>query len=127
MVTSVHKISRGEFSVLSIQFLVTWCFPAASRLWQRCTFSTARASSRKILSKDMGMNVLHIDSDGDGEVNKFEFLSHMLVSMGKVRRDDINEICRRFDEMDTSGDGLLTAEDFAAAMATYKNKVYFGL
>ena len=57
-----------------------------------------------------------MDQDGNGEVDKREFLQHMLVRMGKVEEQDIEEITALFDTLDADGSGTIGPEDAAVEM-----------
>ena len=46
-----------------------------------------------------------------GYVDKFDFLKAMLVASAKVEAKDIEDIGRRFDELDVNGDQTLDAKD----------------
>ena len=50
--------------------------------------------------------------DGDGEVDKYEYLSHMVVMLGKLHKQEVDEIMTRFKELDVTGDGKLSRRDF---------------
>ena len=52
------------------------------------------------------------DFDGDGQVDKYEYLSHMVVLLGKMQRHEVDQIMNRFKELDISGDGKISQEDF---------------
>jgi potassium channel subfamily K len=56
--------------------------------------------------------LLAADSDCDGKVNEFEYVVHMLTKMKKVDAALVTMLRERFDELDISGDGNLTATDF---------------
>lgn len=52
-----------------------------------------------------------MDSDGDGKVSKLEYLSYMLVKLGKADQDDIDGILSQFQKLDKDGSGELDRED----------------
>ena len=60
---------------------------------------------------------IHVDSDGDSAIDKFEFLSYMLVTMGKVSQEDIDKVIGIFDALDEDGSGQLDAQDIAKGNA----------
>ena len=71
-----------------------------------------RQAERRILNRKVGVETLGMDGDGDGVVDKFEYLSHMVVVLGKMDVYEVREIMKRFHELDVTGDGKLSKEDF---------------
>ena len=55
-----------------------------------------------------------MDADGDGHVTRAEFLEFMLLSMGKVDRDLMEELRQYFGRLDTAGTGYLSKDDLLA-------------
>ena len=51
-----------------------------------------------------------MDTDGDGCVDKLEFLQKMLVRLGKCETVDIDEIIRQFERFDEDGSVRKTAK-----------------
>ena len=52
-----------------------------------------------------------IDVDGDGEVDRAEFLAYMLVKMGKCQRGDVEMMNALFDKLDADSSGTLDLAD----------------
>jgi hypothetical protein len=74
--------------------------------------SRQRAVTRRLLNARMDRSTLtRMDGDGDGKVDKAEFLRTVLVQMGKVQQADVDECLRRFKELDKDGSGLIDPED----------------
>ena len=71
-----------------------------------------RQAEKRILNRKVGVETLGMDGDGDGVVDKFEYLSHMVVVLGKMDVYEVREIMKRFHELDVTGDGKLSKEDF---------------
>ena len=71
-----------------------------------------RQAELRILNRKVGKEVLRLDDDGDGQVDKYEYLSHMVVLLGKMQRHEVDQIMNRFKELDISGDGKISQEDF---------------
>ena len=66
----------------------------------------------KFLNRQLSLqDLIHMDTDHDGEVIWAEFLEFMLLAMQKVDAEDIAQLREIFDKLDTSGDGVLTKED----------------
>ena len=70
-----------------------------------------RALRRKLRISD----IIEVDENGDGEIDQLEWLSKMLVRLGKCARDDIDGILHQFDVLDVDGSGALDAADIAKA------------
>ena len=51
-----------------------------------------------------------MDTDGDGCVEKLEFLQKMLVRLGKCETVDIDEIIGQFEQLDEDGSVRKTAK-----------------
>ena len=58
---------------------------------------------------------MELDENGDGTIEKHEWLSNMLVAMHECDPQSIQLIMRKFREMDTDRDGRLDVAQFAAA------------
>ena len=71
-----------------------------------------RQAEMRLLNRKVGKEVLGLDEDGDGEVDKYEYLSHMVVMLGKLHKQEVDEIMARFKELDVTGDGKLSRRDF---------------
>merc|ERR1740130_1402402 len=58
-------------------------------------------------------SIMQIDKDQGGEVDEMEFVTHMLLKTNKVDQMTLADIRRQFEELDASGDGIITKEDIA--------------
>jgi len=63
-----------------------------------------------------------IDRDNSGTIDRHEFLSYILLYMGKVKAIEINSINELFDTLDADGGGTLDVNDFKVHPET--NKVH---
>jgi hypothetical protein len=73
-----------------------------------------QAAKRKqeLLSLKLSVHNLNdLDADGDGKVSRLEFFHFMLDQLGKVSKEEINEINAKFEELDKDGSGFLDQED----------------
>jgi hypothetical protein len=67
---------------------------------------------RQLERRELSIQDLELmDLDGDGEVTRAEFLEFMLVSMGKVEKEFIEEMRQYFAKLDTDGTGALSKGD----------------
>jgi potassium channel subfamily K len=55
-----------------------------------------------------------IDVDGNGTLSKYEFVSFVILQYGLVKKEDLDEIIKMYEQLDTSGDGVVTYEDIEA-------------
>lgn len=96
-------------STLSLAKLITDQSDAYVRSRQRNT-------TRRLLSARMDMSsLIRMDADGNGLVDKAEFLQTVLVSTGKCTKTDLDECLKRFDELDVNGSGLIDPSDIQAS------------
>jgi len=56
-------------------------------------------------------HIAEFDADGSGNIDKFEYLSKMLVLTNEVEKSVICNIMRRFNQIDKNGDGCISVED----------------
>lgn len=49
--------------------------------------------------------------DGDGVISRLEFVTRILVKLRRCTDEDIREISKVFDSLDTDGSGSLSNED----------------
>lgn len=67
-----------------------------------------RALTRRILTATLDRDILQeLDDNRDGRVEWGEFLSAMLVSCGKISKDELDTFRCRFNQLDTDGDCVI--------------------
>lgn len=54
---------------------------------------------------------LAMDADGDGQIDKFEWLSSTLIEQGTISPSDLQHIMSRFEELDADGTGAIDAKE----------------
>lgn len=59
--------------------------------------------------------IAEIDDNGSGDVDKFEFLTYMLVNMGKLEGEDVEQVMELFKHYDIDNSGYLTIDDVVQA------------
>jgi len=78
---------------------------------------------KKFEEQGVTMDVIRtIDCDDSGTIDRHEFLSYILLHMGKVKAIEINSINKLFDTLDADGGGTLDVNDFKVHSET--NKVH---
>eukprot|EP00179_Madagascaria_erythrocladioides_P010460 CAMPEP_0198358310 /NCGR_PEP_ID=MMETSP1450-20131203/130207_1 /TAXON_ID=753684 ORGANISM="Madagascaria erythrocladiodes, Strain CCMP3234" /NCGR_SAMPLE_ID=MMETSP1450 /ASSEMBLY_ACC=CAM_ASM_001115 /LENGTH=314 /DNA_ID=CAMNT_0044065029 /DNA_START=26 /DNA_END=968 /DNA_ORIENTATION=+ len=63
---------------------------------------------------------MEMDKDGDGEVDRLEFLTVMLMKLGKVDKETVDDILEEFDERDVDHSGTISLAE--AGLTTTKSK-----
>ena len=72
--------------------------------------------NRRIMAKSLrSKDLLQLDQDKSGQISELEYLEHMLVKLRLAETKQIQELRDRFKELDKSGDGIISKEDFEAA------------
>jgi hypothetical protein len=74
--------------------------------------SKQRAATRRLLAARMDFDTLKgMDADGDGRVDKAEFLASCLLKLGKIEQSDVDTVLARFAQLDCDGSGLIDPHD----------------
>lgn len=60
-----------------------------------------------------------MDADGSGRISRAEYIKFMLVEMGLVEEDELDELDKQFERLDVTRSGYLDKEDLAL-MAKYR-------
>ena len=55
--------------------------------------------------------LLEFDVNADGKIDKYEFLSKMLVETQEVEQSKIDEIMRKFEMLDVDKSGEITTDE----------------
>jgi potassium channel subfamily K len=75
-------------------------------------------SAQDLFAKPLtGEMLTDMDTDGDGKVDRLEFLSYVLVLMGKMSRVELAEVMQTFSRLDKDGSGDLDIADLLALTA----------
>eukprot|EP01127_Copromyxa_protea_P000732 TRINITY_DN1063_c0_g1_i2.p1 TRINITY_DN1063_c0_g1~~TRINITY_DN1063_c0_g1_i2.p1 ORF type:complete len:481 (-),score=64.69 TRINITY_DN1063_c0_g1_i2:345-1787(-) len=118
-VSAQEKVFFSFYALLAT-CVTTACLGAAAEMFME---HQQKKIANKILNTVMTIdNFAFMDQTGDGKVSEQEFLEAMLVALGKVRAEDIEQIKRRFNQLDYWNDGLvdpasMSQEDYSEAMA----------
>ncbi|CAM9799507.1 unnamed protein product [Sphacelaria rigidula] len=76
--------------------------------------SSTQARQHRILHATITTPIfMEMDRDGDGCIDKFEFLCRQLVAQEKVEQEDIDEVMKRFNELDRNNDGTIERDEVA--------------
>lgn len=72
----------------------------------------ARIAEKKFLERELALSDLEeMDDDGDGQVSEADFISFMLLAMGKADKRSIVEIRKLFAKLDRDDSGTLDRND----------------
>eukprot|EP00937_MAST-01D_sp_MAST-1D-sp2_P000116 g116.t1 len=72
--------------------------------------------------------IMEIDDSGEGSVDKWEFMSYMLVKLGKLKRADILQMEEVFNLLDQDGSGEIDLDDVRRSQQLRRaQKMGFGL
>ena len=52
-----------------------------------------------------------MDSDDDGKITREEYVDFMLIEMGRVSKDELDELSMQFDRLDVTRSGYLDGND----------------
>lgn len=68
----------------------------------------------KLLNKPLTLRDIHLlESDGDGEVTRAEYLEFMLVAMNQVDKALLENLKAHFNRLDNSHSGTINKDDLA--------------
>jgi len=70
-----------------------------------------KAAQQILRNKFTEETILDMDADGDGKVNEQEYVEAMVIKLGKISKQELNDIKQRFKDLDTDKSGWLDAGD----------------
>lgn len=103
--------------VYGMFFAMIWV-AALARLGALVVDTVMEAAHMEKMEKILGQTLTSIDeiavfdADGDGKIDKYEFLSKLLVMTHECSGDTIDRIMGRFYKIDVDGDGTIDGNDF---------------
>mmetsp|Transcript_5303 Transcript_5303/g.7503 ORF Transcript_5303/g.7503 Transcript_5303/m.7503 type:complete len:350 (+) Transcript_5303:622-1671(+) len=75
----------------------------------------ADALEHEFMNRELTMkDLVEMDGDKDGKVHRGEFVVYMLLTMGKVELEDVEELRAAFARLDADGNGTLERSDILA-------------
>jgi hypothetical protein len=113
-----HDNRLGETKDLILSIL--WCFITYSTIAHFCvaTAGYMGADPEPVMTKinHLTKNRWHrMDKDGDGKVNRSDFLRDRLIQAGVCEREAIDRILRNFDQLDKNKSGKISLAEAGAA------------
>jgi Ca2+-binding EF-hand superfamily protein len=118
---SVSNASRPETTVFLLVAVGTFATSAANVVHAFAELEVQRAVSAFVSNGVTEDLILEMDEDGGGSIDKYEFLSYMLVHTGKVSKHEIQGITALFSSLDRDGSGSLDKKDFQAVVAAQED------
>ena len=114
-VITVTTIGFGDFSphsmhgrILAIFYLPVAVISVANAIGNIAELIVNRNVVREPISIK---ELIQMDVDGDGKVSQVEYLSYMLIKLGKVNQDEIDQILAQFNKIDADNSGYLDRND----------------
>lgn len=110
--TTLGKI----FVIIYIIFGVTLVVTFAAAIFERMEVKNRDKFKDQVMSRALisEAQLYEFDIDGDGKIDKYEFLSKMLVETQEVDEGKIKEIMAKFELLDEDGSGEITVEELRA-------------
>ena len=69
-------------------------------------------NEKKFLNRELTLkDICEMDAEGNGAVSYDEFLSFMLITMGKVEKEDIEQLKELYRRLDSNNDKTLSIHD----------------
>ena len=67
--------------------------------------------------------IADFDDDSDGNIDKFEYLTKMLVITNEISQEKIDSIMQKFDEIDIDHDGVICVKDLVQLPIDSSNEI----
>jgi len=101
------------FACFYIIFGVTTVIAFATAIFEKVDEHRQRKFKEQVLRRALisEAQLLEFDVDGNGKIDKYEFLSKMLIETQEVEQSKIEEIMAKFDLLDADGSGEITTEE----------------
>jgi len=111
--------SSRAFCIFYLPIAVATCGATAAALVSLVQQSENVKRVRAFVARGVTPEMIaEVDKDGNGSVDRFEFVTYLLVGQGKLNGDDISHALALFDSLDKDGSGTLDTKDFRNSMAT---------
>eukprot|EP01084_Bolivina_argentea_P267035 453160_1 len=101
------------FTIFYIIFGVSLVVTFGTAVFERVDENRQRKFKESVMRRALisEAQLLEFDADGDGKIDKFEFLSKMLVETQEVEQSKIDEIMTKFRMLDADGSGEITVAE----------------
>jgi potassium channel subfamily K len=97
-------------------FFIPLSVAAAGELLSGVALAISRRRQREVYEQQLesDLTIAHLramDSDGDGKITREEYVDFMLIEMGRVSKDELDELSMQFDRLDVTRSGYLDEDD----------------
>jgi len=118
--TAVVCVSIGNFIEISLE-------ESKQAELKAMTQSIVASCSSEEAFNEMLLEVDGADGEGDGTIDKGEFLAHCLSKLNLVRKDECTRWLDHFKEIDEDNSGFLDSDDLAAMAEKEENERMSGV
>lgn len=111
-VSPIGRLATALFIPIAVGAMGHWLTMVASFIidQRQSRYRRNLVERHELTAEDLEV----MDEDGDGRVDRAEFLEFMLVAMNKVDKDLIEELRLHFSSLDSDGTGVLSKGDLIA-------------
>jgi potassium channel subfamily K len=97
-------------------FFIPLSVAAAGELLSGVALAISRRRQKEVYEKQLesDLTIVHLramDSDDDGKITREEYVDFMLIEMGRVSKDELDELSVQFDRLDVTRSGYLDEND----------------
>lgn len=110
----VPKTTSGKvFTIIYIMFGVSLLVYFAGTVFDFLAARKAKKYKEQVMRRALisEAQLLEFDLDGDGKIDRYEFLSKMLVETGECEQSKIDEIIQQFTKLDKDNNNFITTEE----------------
>jgi len=105
------RLATAIFIPIAVGAMGRWMAMVASWIIE----NRQRSFRRYLETHELTLQDIEVmDADGDGNVSRAEFLEFMLVAMGKIDRDLVEQLRTSFAKLDVEANGVLSKGDLIA-------------
>eukprot|EP01084_Bolivina_argentea_P292798 503473_1 len=101
------------FTIFYIMFGVSLVVFFGTAIFEKLDESRQKKFKEQVMKRALisEAQLLEFDVDGDGKIDKYEFLSKMLVETQEVEQSKIDEIMVKFKMLDADNSGTITTDE----------------
>lgn len=97
-------------------FFIPLSVAAAGELLSGVALAISQRRQKEVYEKQLqsDLTIAHLkamDSDDDGKITREEYVDFMLIEMGRVSKDELDELSMQFDRLDVTRSGFLDEND----------------
>lgn len=97
-------------------FYIPLSVAAAGEILSGVAMALVHRRQREVYAKQLehDLTIQHLqamDTDGDGQITRFEYVQFMLMEMGRITAEELDELLTQFERLDVTRSGFLDNED----------------